>query len=234
MPLSRLHTKIRERDRETIIILGVCFTIVIALGVFVVLAEFISGAAPHQFDIAILKLLRHEDNLGVPIGPHALLKAMQEVTALGSMTVLALFSLLAAAYSALTRRLGVTMLILMASGGGIALSASMKLFFSRARPDVVPHLIEVSTMSFPSSHAMLSAVVYLSLGTLLAQTTQEHHRRLFIMTTAVGLTVLMGLSRLYLGVHYPTDVLAGWAIGLAWAMVCWVLAYWLRKRKPMV
>jgi len=95
---------------------------------------------------------------------------------------------------------------------------------------VVPHLREVSTPSFPSGHAMLSAIVYLTLGIFLMQIVRGRVTKLYCLLWALFLTFLVGISRIYLGVHYPTDVLAGWMAGLVWASICWVVAHYLRHR----
>jgi undecaprenyl-diphosphatase len=108
--------------------------------------------------------------------------------------------------------------------GASVLNAVFKLGLHRARPEVVPHLAEVSNASFPSGHAMISAATYLTVGALLAHTQTSRAVRLYLLTLAVILTVMIGLSRLYLGVHWPSDVLAGWLFGAAWALAFWALA----------
>jgi undecaprenyl-diphosphatase len=95
----------------------------------------------------------------------------------------------------------------------------------RPRPELVSHLVEVQTSSFPSGHATLSAVVYLTIGALLAREQKSRRTRLYVMTVAILMALLIGCSRVYLGVHWPTDVLAGWAIGSGWAMLCWIAAW---------
>jgi undecaprenyl-diphosphatase len=112
----------------------------------------------------------------------------------------------------------------------MALSFALKHLFGRERPDIILHMVMVHTPSFPSGHAMLSAVIYLTLGALLAQVVQRRASRIYFLTVAMVLTFLIGLSRIYLGVHYPTDVLAGWAVGLAWALFCWLVARQLQRR----
>ena len=88
----------------------------------------------------------------------------------------------------------------------------------------MPHLVDVGDLSFPSGHAMVSAVTYLTLGALLARTQRRRATRIFVMAAGILLAVIIGLSRIYLGVHYPTDVLAGWVAGALWALGCWLVS----------
>jgi undecaprenyl-diphosphatase len=113
--------------------------------------------------------------------------------------------------------------MLIAVVGGIALNDLLKFAFARARPDFVTHALRVFTTSFPSGHATLSAITYLTIGALLARSQPAFTISLYFMSLAAFLTVLIGVSRIYLGVHYPTDVLGGWCIGAAWAIGCWVI-----------
>jgi undecaprenyl-diphosphatase len=100
----------------------------------------------------------------------------------------------------------------------------MKHAFNRPRPTIVPHLREAFSSSFPSGHAMESAIVYLTLGTILMRVAERRITKLYCLGIAIVLTVLVGASRVYLGVHYPTDVIGGWTIGFAWASICWLVA----------
>jgi undecaprenyl-diphosphatase len=93
----------------------------------------------------------------------------------------------------------------------------------RPRPDVVPPLQTVYESSFPSGHAMNSAIIYLTLGAMLMRIARGRVAKGYCMALAVLATFVVGVSRVYLGVHYPTDVLAGWIVGLAWASVCWLV-----------
>ena len=115
-------------------------------------------------------------------------------------------------------------------GGGIGLNNLLKLVFPRRRPQVVTPAARVFTTSFPSGHATLSAIAYLTIGALLSRAFPTAALSLYFMALAVFLTVLVGSSRVYLGVHYPTDVLAGWCIGAAWAIFCWALMAWLQTQ----
>jgi undecaprenyl-diphosphatase len=138
-------------------------------------------------------------------------------------------TLVVAGYLFLAGKSAVAWLVLIAVLGGIALSDLLKFAFGRARPDVVPPLARVFTTSFPSGHATLSAITYLTIGAVLARSQPSHTISLYFMSLAVFMTVLIGISRIYLGVHYPTDVLGGWCIGAAWAMGCWTIMAYLQS-----
>src|SRR5690606_10092665 len=150
--------------------------------------------------------------------------AMGDLTALGSMAVLSFVTAAATGYLILTRRIGGAVLVLVSVLGGILLSTLLKIGVDRPRPDIVARLAVVHTLSFPSGHAMMSAVTYLTLGTLMAGFAVGRRTRIYIVAVAVVTTITVGLTRIYLGVHWPTDVLAGWCIGAAWAMLCWLAA----------
>ena len=174
--------------------------------------------------------LREPGDLAQPIGPKWLEITFRDLTSLGSTTVLTVITLVVVGYLLVERRLATALLVAVSVGMGALVSTFMKNQFARPRPDLVAHLVDVSTLSFPSGHAMLSAVTYLTLGSLLAGVHPERTARLYILSVAVLLTLLIGISRVYLGVHYPTDVLAGWSAGAAWAMLCWLAARYFKNR----
>jgi undecaprenyl-diphosphatase len=154
-----------------------------------------------------------------------------DLTSLGGHAVLVTLVLLVAGFLLLDGRRATAMLVLASSVGAALLSAGLKVLFARPRPDVVEHLVGVSTPSFPSGHALLSAAIYLTLGALLAREFPRPALQRYFMGVAVMLTLLIGLSRVYLGVHWPSDVLAGWCIGALWAWSCWRLDKTLQERR---
>ena len=150
-------------------------------------------------------------------------EAARDVTALGSTVVLGTLLLVVTGYLFAAGKRHTGWFVLATVLGGTALNSLLKLAFARPRPDLVTPLTQVLTLSFPSGHAALSAICYLTLGALLAQTQTSRAIRIHFIATAMVLTLLVGVSRIYLGVHYPTDVLAGWCIGIAWALICWTI-----------
>jgi undecaprenyl-diphosphatase len=224
--------KLRSRLVEQGAVLAALAVCAAGLLGFVLLVELASGE-PHSFDTAVLLALRQPD--GEPIGPHWLALAMRDITALGGTAVLVLAGLVAFGALALRRRWRAVWLLLLSMPGAILLNTLLKQGFDRPRPDLVSRLVEVATSSFPSGHAMLSAVGYLTLGALLAAAAERRRDRGYILGVAVGLTLLVGSSRVFLGVHWPSDVLAGWCLGAAWAMGCWLLlrAWPRRDREPL-
>ena len=158
---------------------------------------------------------------------------MTDITVLGGGTVLIMMTALVAAYLIVAKRPITALFVVAAVSGGAILSAILKHFFERPRPELVSHLVSVSSASFPSGHAMNSAVTYLTLGTLLAKAERTTAVRAYLLSVAILLTVLVGCSRVYLGVHWPTDVVAGWCVGSMWALACSVLAQYLQNLRKL-
>ena len=176
------------------------------------------------FDEAILLALRQPSDLSTPIGPGWLTHAVKDITSLGGTTVLTMMTVLVTIYLLLDRRRAIAIFVLASVLGGWALSTTLKLGVARPRPDIVPHLVEVHDLSFPSGHAMVSAVTYLTLAALISGTRRYRSTRIFTVAAGILLTLMIGTSRVYLGVHYPTDVLGGWCAGATWALGCWIIA----------
>jgi undecaprenyl-diphosphatase len=163
-------------------------------------------------------------------GPRWLEEVGRDITALGGFTVLSLVTAFVVGFLLLRKKYGGALFLVIAVVGGALLSGLLKHFVDRPRPDVVAHRSYVMTTSFPSGHSMLSAVVYLTLGSLLARYTRDRALRLYFLAVALFLGFIVGVSRVYMGVHYPTDVLAGWTAGAVWALICWTVARVLQKR----
>lgn len=154
-------------------------------------------------------------------GPAWVRQAMIDVTALGGGTVLTL-AVIVSAGLLLVRRLWLTAaLIVVATLSGSFVVQLLKTRFGRMRPDIVDHIVAASGRSFPSGHSANSAIVYLTLAGLATQVVRGHATRRYILAAAIVLVLLIGVSRVYLGVHWPSDVLAGWSFGMLWALGWW-------------
>jgi undecaprenyl-diphosphatase len=218
------------RARREAALLGAIALAAASLVLFAQLTDEVVEGETHGFDRAVLLALRNPADPSDPLGPGWLESMMRDVTALGSLGVLTLFSLAVVGFLILQGKRHTALLVVIAVGGGMLVSTLTKLGFGRPRPDLVSHATEVYTASFPSGHAMMAAVTYLTLGALVARVQPHRRLKLYLIGLAATLTVLVGVSRVYLGVHWPTDVLAGWTLGAAWALACWAIALWLQAR----
>ena len=179
--------------------------------------------------MSILQLFRVPGHPEQLIGPVWLHEAVRDLTSLGSFSILGLISVLVVVGLLLTGKRQTGWYLAFAVVGGTIISTVLKALFDRPRPDLI-HVTEVFTASFPSGHATVSAVVFLSIGVMLAEAAERVALKAFYVGAAIVLTLIVGITRIYLGVHYPTDVLAGWLIGSAWALLCWAGAeIWLKR-----
>lgn len=218
------------RNRPELWLLGGVFLAGLLFLAFGQIAEEVAEGETTWFDEKVLLALRAPGDLGDPLGPAWLEEAARDITALGSNPVLGIVVIAAIAYLLLMKRSGAALWVFASVVGGLLLSSVLKEAFARPRPDLVAHAAQVFTPSFPSGHATLSAVTYLTLGALLASMHDSRRLKVFFLGLAIFITVAVGLTRIYLGVHYPTDVLAGWCLGAAWAAICWTVFHWLQKR----
>jgi undecaprenyl-diphosphatase len=223
-----VRLKPRDRWELTLLVTGIVFLLLV-LAITKLASEVLEGETL-QFDRAILVSLRDPADLARPKGPRWMLSAALDITALGSATVLGLAVFSVAGFLVLQGLWRRATIVVAASLGGWFLNAALKQLFQRARPDVVPHLREAMSLSFPSGHALQSAAVYLTLGALMMRFAHRRITKIYCITVAAMATVLVGLSRVYIGVHYPTDVLAGWLIGLSWALLCWTIERSLERQ----
>lgn len=200
---------------------------------FVALADEVADGDDSRIDNAVLLMFRSPADPTQPLGSPWLEQSLRDVTALGSFTVLGFVVLAAVGFLALHRRSWLAAFVFAASAGGIAVSTGLKALFERPRPSFGTHDVMLYTSSFPSQHSMMSAVVYLTIGALLARVQPTVALRGFVLAISGFLVLAIGLSRLYLGVHWPSDVLGGWLAGGIWALGCWLIVRKLPTRGDM-
>ena len=222
-PLGRLV----RRELALLLVLALAAS---AIWGFAELTDEVLENETHAFDESVLLALRSPTDRSDPLGPGWLEEFMRDITALGSTGVLAFITLAVAGFLVLQRKANAALFVVVAVGGGMLLSTLLKMGFDRPRPDLMPHGSEVYTASFPSGHSMMAAVTYLTLGALLARVQPRRRLKLYLLGLAIVLTAAVGFSRVYLGVHWPTDVVAGWTLGAAWALLCWSGLLWLQRR----
>ncbi|MBY0397322.1 MAG: phosphatase PAP2 family protein [Thermoleophilia bacterium] len=215
-------------DADAVVLGGLA---AVAAAAFLVLglADRVSVGTTQRLDEWVLRAFRHAADPSNPIGPPWFEEAVRDLTALGGVAVLLVVIGAAAGFLAMNRAWHAMWLTLGSSLGGLVLGVLLKGLFDRPRPDVVPHLMRAASSSFPSGHSLNSAVVYLTLGLILAEVGRTRRQKSYFVGLALTLTGLVGFSRVYLGVHYPTDVLAGWLAGSAWALSCCLLTYYLKR-----
>lgn len=205
--------------------------LIVVLGTwgFLDIADEVREGTTEHFDQWVVESFRTAVINHVSLPLNTIDQVFMDISALGGPTVLLLMTLAILGFLLWDRRYNALLLMTMATVGGAILMWLLKEAIGRPRPDL-PHLTVVALSSFPSGHSMLAAAVYPTLGTLLARVVPRKRLKIYFMLVALTLSGLVGVSRIYLGVHYPTDVLAGWAGGLAWAALCWTIAKYLQRR----
>jgi undecaprenyl-diphosphatase len=227
---GQLRDQVRYIARHEVVrVLMVALLVVVGLWGFVELAGDVREGDTRAFDRWLFEALRQPEDPEWPRGPRWLVEVSRDITALGSHMVLALVTAAVVGFLLLQRKYGAMWFVVITTASGGLLSYGLKEFFARERPSPVS-CIWVSSPSFPSGHALLAAVVYLALGILLARIEPKPLLKVYFLGVMMALTFMIGVSRVYLGVHYPTDVLAGWTVGLVWALLCWLAAWYLQRR----
>jgi undecaprenyl-diphosphatase len=214
--------------RREVGLIAALLAITLGVWAFLHIAEEVGEGDTRAFDTAVILAMRAGDSHD-PIGPAWFEFAVRDLTALGGFAVLTLVTLIAVGFLTITKKYGDALVLFVAIVGGDILSETLKIGYARPRPDLVAHVVDVSSASFPSGHAMVSAATYLTIGALLARVQRKRRVKSYIHVTAIVLTLLIGVSRVYLGVHWPTDVLAGWCLGAAWSILCVTLASFLAR-----
>ncbi len=210
--------------------LVVLFAFAMCIWGLIQLADSVFEGETHAFDRYVVLMLRDPADLSDPLGAVWIEELGRDVSALGGFGVLTFLVLASAGFLWLSDQRRSAGFLLLSVTTGIAFSQTLKSFFDRPRPDIVSHEAAVYTASFPSGHSMMAAIVYLTLGVLLARTLDSKVAQGYVISLAIIVVIAVGISRIYLGLHWPTDVLAGWILGASWALLCGVLARWLGRR----
>lgn len=222
--------KVLFRRSETRLAGGLLILLVVVWAI-AELAERVVGRPPGELDENIIFAFRRGADHAELIGPAWVEKIALDLTVLGGASFATLLALVVIGYLLVARHPMRALEVALSTAGGGAAALLMKEIFERPRPELVPVFYEATNPSFPSGHATVAAVVYLTLAILIARFVKHGRLRLYVMGVAFLLVVLVGWTRVALGVHYPTDVLAGWALGLTWALFSWLLVdYWETAR----
>jgi undecaprenyl-diphosphatase len=218
------------RHRHDFLILAALAVLATGAFGFAQIAELASEGEARAAEERVLLAFREAGDPSDPIGGVAVEEAVRDLTALGGVLLTTLVTLLAASFFLLDHRPRAAGFFVAAIVGGVAVTFALKAGFDRPRPDLVARQMEALSASFPSGHSATAAVVYLTLGAFVARALPKLRLRVLVMAAAIVITLAIGVSRVYLGVHWPTDVLAGWTVGAVWALSCWLLERDFRRR----
>lgn len=216
--------------RTEIAALGALLVLALSVSIFAEVTEDLGSGDTQVFDRHVLALMRpYADDPGRPWGPWWLKEAAADITSLGGISVLGLFALIVIVFLLSQRKWLSSLLLVLALAGGVVLSEGLKAVFERERPPVAMQAVETINASFPSGHALLSTVFYLSVAVMLTRAFPKRRFKIFVLGVGMLMALLVGLTRIYLGAHWASDVFAGWAVGAAWAMVLWLVAYGVER-----
>ena len=208
-----LPSRVREHLLPLLLTIRVAGFLLAALGLwlFSAIADEILDKESFRFDKEILLTLRE---LHTPV----LDKVMLGFTFLGEPVILLIMCLVIGTWLLTRGQRSQATILIIAAGGAVALNTLLKVLFGRARPMLWERVVDVGQYSFPSGHAMISMVIFGTIGYLLSS--KFPLWRIGIISLTILLVTGIGLSRLYLGVHWPTDIVAGYAAGLVWLITC--------------
>ncbi len=227
-----MQTRLKDFITGEWVLLGGMFLMGAAAWTFLEIQDDVRGAAPLAYDERILLFFRVPGSPESLRGPSGLEYAVRDLTSLGGRPVLTLVTLGFSGFLLLRRQFGPLLLLWVVAIGGYLIMSEMKNFFARPRPEWTLRLSgESSPLSFPSGHAMMSTMIYMTLAVIAAESQESRLIRFYLVGFATFLAALIGVSRVILGAHFPSDVLAGWTIGLCWALLCWLVAHSLRRHR---
>ncbi|WP_420407065.1 phosphatase PAP2 family protein [Hoeflea sp.] len=221
--------KTGNANRLPVVLFGI-----VTLGVyaFIEIADELAEGELRKIDEGLFLLLRSADDRSVPLGPPWLQETAVEITAIGGYPLIILTLAAVAGFFVVTKRYGAALYAMLSVGTGALLSQTLKNYYGRPRPDLVDHLDTVHTMSFPSGHALVTTVAYLTMASIIIGFLDNNRARIYVVFVAVFVAFIVGVSRVYVGVHWPSDVAAGWALGAAWASLSWLIVHLLRRKRP--
>ena len=191
----------------------------------------IKGGSLTNFEESLLMFFRHSSDLANPLGSTAIEEAIRDLTSLGGTLVTTLLAIFVVVFLYLYQKPGYAIFLAVTLLSGVAYVFLIKLGFDRPRPEVVPHFMRSLSPSFPSGHSAMSAMVYLLVADVLARGFPGKSLKVFTFSVAILITISVGISRVYLGVHWPSDVLGGWVIGVTWVLTCWMVEKMLISKK---
>jgi undecaprenyl-diphosphatase len=217
--------------RTEFVALSALLVVGLGVSIFADLAEDMREGDGQAFDQWVLSAMRPNADPSDALGPWWLSTAANDLTALGGISVLTLFATIAVIFLIIQKKRLSALLLVFGLGGGVLLSEGLKAVFERARPPKAFQAVETINASFPSGHALLSTVFYLSLAVMLTRAFPQRRLKAYVIAVGVTIAVLVGTTRIYLGAHWATDVFAGWSVGAAWAMALWLISYAVERRQ---
>ncbi|MBU2531251.1 MAG: phosphatase PAP2 family protein [Alphaproteobacteria bacterium] len=217
-----------DSNRQATIVLRI---VLAALGVFGLMAVLVLAKQTEPFDTAVFLAMRDPEDISNAWGPAWFEEAAAEFTALGGYTILVTIALICIIGLVLAREGAAALFLAVTLLSGSILSSVLKVFFARPRPDLVDHMDKTFTASFPSGHSMFGMLAWLTLAAIVTRFVPTPRFRVFTVTTALLIGILIGVSRIYLGVHWPSDVIAGWSLGIAWSGTCWLVAHSINRAR---
>ncbi|WP_426038036.1 phosphatase PAP2 family protein [Brevundimonas sp. DC300-4] len=209
--------------------LGALAIVTLGTMTFVEIADDMTEADGQAFDQMVLHWM--QPVAGQPRGPWWLHEAAADITSLGGIAVLTLFAVVALGMLLILRKWLSALLLLIGLAGGVALSEGLKALFQRERPPAAFQAVETLNASFPSGHALLSTVFYLTVAVMMTRAFPRRRLKAYVLGVGMVFALMVGLTRVYLGAHWASDVMAGWCVGAAWAMALWLVSYAVERRQ---